>query len=69
MASESLSPLYVRAREPLTPAERGRIGARRKWGRRRHVNLTELPEPVRRAVEALIEAEEAAQRRELASDG
>lgn len=44
-------------------SEAGRIAARQRWGRRRHVRLDTLPEPVRRAVEALIETEAAAQQR------
>jgi hypothetical protein len=46
--------------------EAGRRGAKKRWGRRRHLNLTELPESVRSAIEALIAAEERAQAREAA---
>jgi hypothetical protein len=46
--------------------EAGRIAARKRWGRQRHLNLTELPESVRSAIEAMIEAEERAKAREAA---
>lgn len=49
-------------------SEAGRIAARKRWGRRRHVNLTEVPEPVRRAIEAMLIAEEQAQEREAVRD-
>ena len=44
----------------------GQIGARRKWGRQRVLRLDTLAEPVRRAIEALISAEQRAQEREAA---
>lgn len=49
-------------------SEAGRLAARARWGRRRHVKLTELPEPVRRAIEAMVAAEESAREREAVRD-
>lgn len=63
------TPLYVRARQPMTPAEAGAIGARNRWGRKRTLRLDEIGEPVRSAIEALIAAEQHAQEREQADGG
>lgn len=48
--------------------DRARRAARAKWGRRRHVRLDTLPEPVRAAIEAMIAAEELAREREAVDD-
>jgi len=47
----------------------GKAGMRARWGRRRHLRLDELSEPVRSAIEALIAAEENAREREAAKAG
>ena len=41
---------------PLTKAEAGRLGARRRWGEPRIVRLDDLTAPQRRLVLALVEA-------------
>lgn len=51
--------------EALT--ERARKAARARWGRKRTLRLDTLPEPVRRAIEAMVAAEEQAQEREKAA--
>jgi hypothetical protein len=47
--------------------ESGREGARRRWGARRHLDLRELPGPVRAAIEAMAEAEKAAREKAAAA--
>ena len=48
----------------------GREGARRRWGPRRHVNLSELDADTARLVRALVDAaEEARAKAEAADDG
>ena len=58
---EKLPPLYTQAREPLSPAEAGRIGARRRWGEPRVLRLDSLTPEQRRLVLALVAAAKAAE--------
>jgi hypothetical protein len=62
VSSGPLPPLYVRARDPISPAEAGRIGAQKRWGERRVVRLDTLPQPVADAVRALLHGAEQAAR-------
>ena len=48
--------------------ESGRRGALKRWGGRRIVRLDTLPGSVRAAIEAMIEAEQAAREREALRD-
>lgn len=60
--SSVLGPLRVQVREPLSHAERGRMGARARWRdhRPRTLRLDKLDPLTRRAVEALVAAAESA---------
>lgn len=60
MPLDSPGPLYVRARDPLTPRERGMLGARSRWGERRIARLDDFDPDERAAILAAIEAKRAA---------
>ncbi len=60
-------PLYVKARDPMTPQEAGRLGARRKWGERRIVRLDALDPAVRAVVVNLVETAERIAREKAAA--
>ena len=57
--SADLAPLYVKSREPMSHAERGRRGMRARWGEPRHVRLTDLDPALRRVILALVEGDRA----------
>ena len=59
-----LSPLYVRTREPMSPAESGLRGARSRWGEPRIVRIDQLDPSVAAAVRALVRADESAKAQE-----
>src|SRR4051794_17625944 len=55
-AMENRTPLYVRAREPMPRSERGRLGARKRWGDEpRTIRLADLTPDQKRLVLALLE--------------
>ena len=56
------NPLYVRVREPMTPAESSRRAAEARWGPKRRLNIGDLSPEQRRVVLALVEAQRAANR-------
>ena len=45
---------------PMPPAERGYLGARRRWGPRRILNLGDLSREQREIVNALVDVQRAA---------
>lgn len=53
---------------PLSKADAGRLGARRRWGAPRVLRLDTLPDPVRAAIVAMVDAEARARAREAADD-
>jgi len=46
--------------QPLTHAERGRLGARKRWGEPRVIRLDNLTQEQRRTVAALVRSKEQA---------
>jgi hypothetical protein len=57
--SKELPPLYVKTREPLSPAESGLRGARKRWGEPRVVRLDQLDADTARLIRVLIAQREA----------
>jgi hypothetical protein len=49
-------PLDSPAREPMPRAERGRLGARKRWGPQRTVNLRDLDDTTANIIRTIIDA-------------
>ena len=62
-----MSEAVVREKDPRL-VEAGRRGMRSRWGPRRVLRLDTLPSPVRAAIEAMVNAEQAAREREAADN-
>ena len=61
--------LDSKAREPMPRAERGRVGARARWGPARILRLDELDAGTRGIVEAILRARSNAAEAAKPSDG
>lgn len=60
MSLDSLGPLHVRVRDPLSRSERGRRGAVSRWGPPRVVRLDDFDPEERLAIIAAVDARRAA---------
>lgn len=57
------------AREPMPRAERGRLGARQRWGPQRTVNLRDLDETTADIIRAILAARSNAAKASPPGDG